>query len=95
VTLTRDLCEERGCIYNPDISQGPMCYFNLDNYGYKVVGQMIETDLGFTYQLQRKSQAGPFNNLGSPDIQTLMFTVEMRSNEVLRFKVIGNIVYNL
>lgn len=64
-----------------------MCYFNLDNFGYKVAGNRTETEFGFSYVLQRKIRPGPFNNLGSPDIDQLVFSVEMRSNEVLRFKV--------
>lgn len=64
-----------------------MCYFNLDNFGYKVVSNRTETEFGFSYTLQRKSHPGPFNSMGSPDIDQLVFSVEMRSNDVLRFKV--------
>ncbi|XP_052256801.1 sucrase-isomaltase, intestinal-like isoform X2 [Dreissena polymorpha] len=85
VKVTEQLCTQRGCVYNPNASQGPKCYFNLDNYGYRV-SNWIETDLGFVYQLQRKTRPSPFSDQGNPDIQTLNFTIEMRSRDVLRFK---------
>lgn len=64
-----------------------MCYFNLTDYGYKVVGDRVETEFGFSYNLRRKQHPGPFHHMGSPDINDLVFSVEMRSNDLLRFKV--------
>lgn len=87
--VTRESCEERGCIYQPAVSQGPTCYINQDSYGYKTVGDKIETDLGFMYHLTHRGRKNPFSHLGSPDIPNITFTVEMRGNDVLRFKVIS------
>ncbi|XP_052774040.1 sucrase-isomaltase, intestinal-like isoform X2 [Mya arenaria] len=86
VEVTQTLCEARGCKYKIGASQGPTCYMDLNNYGYKVMGDRIDTQFGFTYQLERKSKHGLFNSALNPDIQKLNFTVEMRSRDVLRFK---------
>lgn len=86
VKVTKESCESRGCIYKGDASQGPLCYFNTQNYGYKVTNETT-TDFGFIYYLKNRGHINPFSDLGSPDILDIVFTVEFRGNDVLRFKV--------
>jgi hypothetical protein len=86
VKVTKQSCENRGCIYKGDASQGPTCYLNSENYGYTIINTNF-TEFGFIYHLRHKGRKNPFSNLGSPDIPDVLFTVEMRGNDVLRFKV--------
>ncbi|XP_060598146.1 sucrase-isomaltase, intestinal-like [Ruditapes philippinarum] len=85
VKVTKESCEKRGCIYNGDASQGPTCYLNSVNYGYTIINT-TSTEFGSIYHLKHKGRNNPFSNLGSPDIPDVLFTVEMRGNDVLRFK---------
>ncbi|KAL4237199.1 hypothetical protein ACF0H5_005579 [Mactra antiquata] len=84
-TLNQESCASRGCIYNETVTQGPSCYMNIDNYGYRLVSSN-ETDLGHIYHLQHKGRPNPYQALGSPDIIHVSLTVEYRGNDLLRFK---------
>ena len=84
--VTKASCEARGCTYSPS-GLGPACYFNLDNYGYRVVGDKVDTKLGFYYKLEHKGKPNPYSNAGSMDVKNVNFKVEMRGNDMLRIKV--------
>ena len=85
--MTRQSCESRGCIYNPQVTQGPVCFYNLQGYGYKINGDCTDTDLGFDCNLQHKGKSSPYSSAENPDIENLLFSVQMTDNEIVRVKV--------
>ncbi|XP_063403845.1 maltase-glucoamylase-like [Mytilus trossulus] len=78
--VTKEKCESRHCIYDPTNSLSPDCYFP-SNMGYKLAGS-YETELGMDYNLTWEGLS-PFGN----PIRNAIFRVEMRENNVLRFKL--------
>jgi hypothetical protein len=86
--VTREACDNRGCVFELSAnSKVPVCYVPSADHGYMMVGDMTSTSLGFEVELSMKRK-GPFGG----DIVNVTLTVEMRSNEVLRFKVSKRII---
>ena len=85
--LSEAECVNRGCNYDADHSQTPSCFLSPKDYGYRVSGPRIDTELGFKYLLEHKGKAGPYSSDNTKDIKFLTFEVEMRGQAVLRFKV--------
>ena len=85
--LSETECVNRGCTYDMTHSQLPSCLMSPKDYGYEVAGSREDTELGFKYLLKHKEKAGPYSSDKNKDIEFLNFEVEMRGNEVLRFKV--------
>ena len=85
--LSETECVNRGCIYDTTHSQLPSCLMSPKAYGYEVAGSREDTELGFKYLLKHKGKLGPYSSDENKDIEFLNFEVEMRGNDVLRFKV--------
>ena len=93
--LTKAECESRGCKYDDTHSQLPSCFQEPRNSGYRVAGPKIDTALGFQYLLQHKGKKGPYSSDKNKDIEFLTFEVEMRDDNILRFKVCVCILCNI
>ena len=85
--ISKAECERRGCNYDDTHSQLPSCFQAPGNSGYRVAGPKIATALGFQYLLQHKGNKGPYSSDKNKDIEFLVFDVEMRGKDILRFKV--------
>lgn len=80
-------CLERGCIQCdaevPD-KNTPTCFFPR-NYGYKMVGEPVNTGHGFRAQLQRSTTSTLFGG----DINDLIVEADFQSDYRLRIKITG------
>lgn len=87
-TVDQSTCLARQCVYDPQTH--PKCYMNESapwGKGYKVIGDRVNFQYGFRYELepaQADSTGSPYNSIpfGRP-----MFEVEERSTDILHFKV--------
>ncbi|XP_064615500.1 maltase-glucoamylase-like isoform X2 [Liolophura sinensis] len=86
VNQTKSKCESLGCVWrNMDEKGAPKCQFPA-GYGYKLVGDPIETDLGVDYVLSRTDSKPLYENV----IQTVLLQVEFLSESILRLKFKDN-----
>ena len=82
--LTEERCLERGCVYaesvTPDV---PWCFVPQTDFGFAVVEGPIPTLLGERWLLRRKNIWAVYQE----NFENITFSIEMRENNVLRFKV--------
>uniref|UniRef100_A0A8C2RPM9 P-type domain-containing protein n=1 Tax=Capra hircus TaxID=9925 RepID=A0A8C2RPM9_CAPHI len=87
VTLTDLLfqatCDQRGCCWSPQgtISK-PWCYYSK-SHGYQVGGDLMNTNAGFTAQLERLSSPSLFGN----DVNNVLLTAEYQTSNRFHFKL--------
>ena len=84
--LSRGMCEARGCTYelHPDPAV-PSCFVGEDSRlgaGYRVVGDLQETDYGFKVVLEPRDP-GMYEEL----LTAITLKVEYRTTSAVRFKV--------
>ena len=85
--ITESKCQERGCIYQPSSVEGvPPCFISFSeeehSHGYRMTGDATQTELGWSVELHARGKS----IFGSP-IKILRMDVEMRGDNILRFKV--------
>ncbi|KAJ8305351.1 hypothetical protein KUTeg_015896 [Tegillarca granosa] len=78
--VTEAKCRQRSCVYNKTDSNAPDCYFKT-NQGYYQYGGIDNHSSGFNVSLQWRGEE-PFFDL----IENLLFSVEFRGENVVRFK---------
>lgn len=78
--VTEAKCRQRSCVYNKTDSNAPDCYFKT-NQGYYQHSGINNHSSGFNVSLQWRGEE-PFFDL----IENLLFSVEFRGENVVRFK---------
>ncbi|KAI4585152.1 hypothetical protein MJG53_006686 [Ovis ammon polii x Ovis aries] len=80
---TKATCDQRGCCWSPQgtISK-PWCYYSK-NHGYRVGGDLMNTNAGFTAQLERLSSPSLFGN----DVNNVLLTAEYQTSNRFHFKL--------
>ncbi|XP_064624521.1 maltase-glucoamylase-like [Lineus longissimus] len=80
--VSKEVCDNRGCIFAPSAnSKVAACYVPSADHGYRMIGETKPTSLGFEVELSMKRKG-----LFGGDIDNVTLAVEMRSNDMLRFK---------
>ncbi|CAH3034609.1 unnamed protein product [Porites lobata] len=80
------VCESRGCTWeNSDAEGVPSCFFP-ESYsgGYKIEGEVINTNLGYQAALKRRSAV---TTIYGQDINDVILDVEFQTNDRVRFKL--------
>jgi len=81
---TRSLCLARGCFWcDSTPSDGTPKCFRPREQGYRLVGDVIETDKGFRATLEHIDTPSWFGN----DIKNVLLDVEFQTSDRLRIKV--------
>lgn len=76
-------CTDRGCSFaNVENPSAPMCYFDNEKYGYKMVGEASATAGGYTVMLKRMESGSLFGK----DVDDLQLDVTFDSNSRLHIK---------
>ncbi|XDB49452.1 hypothetical protein AB1E18_003025 [Capra hircus] len=80
---TKATCNQRGCCWSPQgtISK-PWCYYSK-SHGYQVGGDLMNTNAGFTAQLERLSSPSLFGN----DVNNVLLTAEYQTSNRFHFKL--------
>ncbi|XP_054548714.1 maltase-glucoamylase isoform X2 [Talpa occidentalis] len=82
-TPTKDVCEQRGCWWQPQSSVNvPSCFYT-NNHGYSMAGDLSNTGAGFTAQLKRLSSPSPYGN----DVINVLLTAEYQTANRFHFKL--------
>ncbi|XP_069853023.1 uncharacterized protein [Dipodomys merriami] len=80
---TKDICDQRGCCWNPQgTTDIPWCYYSK-NHGYSIEGDLANTNAGFTAQLKSLPSSSLFGN----NIDTILLTAEYQTANRFHFKL--------
>ncbi|CAH1773121.1 unnamed protein product [Owenia fusiformis] len=90
---TQEKCEARGCIWSPSTMPGaPSCFYGT-NVGRKQLGEPEDTDLGYKVKLsssdqtKRRLKRDVVEEDDNPDVDPLVFEVQMLEDNLLRFQI--------
>uniref|UniRef100_UPI00358F0BC8 sucrase-isomaltase, intestinal-like n=1 Tax=Myxine glutinosa TaxID=7769 RepID=UPI00358F0BC8 len=84
---SRQLCEDRGCIWKETtIPNAPYCIFPLD-YGYKISKSIKNGETQKIAEITRNTDYPSRYKSASPDIGTLEIKVDLLTDYLVRFKV--------
>uniref|UniRef100_A0ABM0M7Q3 Maltase n=1 Tax=Saccoglossus kowalevskii TaxID=10224 RepID=A0ABM0M7Q3_SACKO len=83
--VTKDSCEERGCIYDDSVGNGdtvPYCYYPPGYGAYKMSGSVEDMAWGYRVTLVRMDVPSMYGK----DEQTVILDLEYQTDNRLRFK---------